>query len=80
MRAHPTEPERFQIVAGERRFRAAMLAELAEVPTLLRDLDACEALERAAFAASHLQSHGSPLPHVAADVSVLRYGPARSAG
>lgn len=39
VRAHPTEPGRFQIVAGERRFRAAMLAELTEIPTLLRDLD-----------------------------------------
>lgn len=39
VRAHPTEPDRFQIVAGERRFRAAMLAGLAEIPTLLRDLD-----------------------------------------
>ncbi len=43
VRAHPTEPERFQIVAGERRFRAAMLAELTEVPTLLRDLDDSDA-------------------------------------
>lgn len=47
--------------------------------TLLRYLDECEALERAAFAASHLQSHGSRLPHVAARVSVLRYGSAGSA-
>jgi len=48
--------------------------------TLLRYLNECEALERAAFAVSYLQSHGSPLPHVAARASVLRYGPARSAG
>ncbi len=48
--------------------------------TLLRYLDECEALERAAFAVPHLQSHGSPLPHVAAGASVLRCGAARSAG
>lgn len=43
VRPHPTEPERFQIVAGERRFRAALLAGLTEVPTLLRELDDSDA-------------------------------------
>jgi hypothetical protein len=42
--------------------------------TLLRYLDECEALERAAFAAAHLRAYGSALPHVAAGASVLRYG------
>jgi ParB family chromosome partitioning protein len=39
VRSHPTDPNRFQIVAGERRFRAAMMAGLTEIPTLLRDMD-----------------------------------------
>lgn len=34
----PLEDERYEIVAGERRWRAAALAGLSEVPVLLRDL------------------------------------------
>lgn len=37
----------FEIVAGERRYRAAQLAELAEVPCLVRELDDATALEHA---------------------------------
>ncbi|MEW6422466.1 MAG: ParB/RepB/Spo0J family partition protein [Deinococcota bacterium] len=37
--------ENFEIVAGERRWRAAQLAGLAEVPVLIRDLGDREALE-----------------------------------
>lgn len=40
---------------------------------LLRHLDQCEALELAAFADAHHQAHGAPLPHRAAEGSVLRY-------
>lgn len=40
------EPD-FEIVAGERRYRAAQLAELAEVPCLVRELDDATALEHA---------------------------------
>ena len=36
-------PERYQIVAGERRFRAAMQAGLTEIPTILRDMDDSDA-------------------------------------
>jgi ParB family transcriptional regulator, chromosome partitioning protein len=43
VRSHPTAPERFQIVAGERRFRAAMLAGLTEIPAILRDMDDSDA-------------------------------------
>lgn len=39
----------------------------------LRHLDACEALEREAFAETHRRRHGAPLPHLAARVSVQRY-------
>lgn len=43
VRSHPTAPERYQIVAGERRFRAAMQVELTEIPTILRDMDDSDA-------------------------------------
>lgn len=42
-RAHPTKPERFYIVAGERRWRAAALAGLHEVPAIVRDMSDTEA-------------------------------------
>lgn len=38
VRPHPTDPERFQIIAGERRWRAAGAAGLHEVPTLVREM------------------------------------------
>jgi ParB family chromosome partitioning protein len=43
VRPHPTAPDRFQIVAGERRFRAAMQAGLNEIPTIQRDMDDSDA-------------------------------------
>jgi ParB family chromosome partitioning protein len=43
VRPHPTEPQRFQIIAGERRWRAAGAAGLHEVPTLVRELDDADA-------------------------------------
>jgi ParB family transcriptional regulator, chromosome partitioning protein len=43
IRSHPTAPERYQIVAGERRFRAAMQAGLTEIPAILRDMDDSDA-------------------------------------
>jgi ParB family chromosome partitioning protein len=43
VRRHPSEADRFQIVAGERRFRAAGLAGLTEIPTLLREMDDSDA-------------------------------------
>ena len=42
-RAHPSKPDRFYIVAGERRWRAAGLAGLHEVPAIVRDLTDAEA-------------------------------------
>lgn len=39
VRSHPTESERYQIIAGERRFRAAMQAGLNEIPAIQRDMD-----------------------------------------
>jgi ParB family chromosome partitioning protein len=39
VRPHPSQPARYQIIAGERRWRAAQQAALATVPVLLRALD-----------------------------------------
>jgi ParB family chromosome partitioning protein len=46
-RPDPQAPGRFQIIAGERRWRAAQAAGLHEVPTLLRDLSDADAMAAA---------------------------------
>ncbi len=46
-RPDPEAPERFQIIAGERRWRAAQAAGLHEVPALVRDLTDAEAMAAA---------------------------------
>ncbi|RLJ52105.1 chromosome segregation DNA-binding protein [Litoreibacter meonggei] len=45
VRTHPTSADRFEIVAGERRWRAAQMAQVHEVPVVLRDLNDTEVLE-----------------------------------
>ena len=45
VRALPDAPGEFQIVAGERRWRAAQLAQLHEVPIIIRSLDDRSTLE-----------------------------------
>ncbi len=45
VRPDPTNPDRFQIVAGERRWRAAQLAQLHDLPVIVRDFDDTEVLE-----------------------------------
>jgi ParB family chromosome partitioning protein len=45
LRNIPGDLERFEIIAGERRWRAAQLAQLHEVPALVRDFNNQEALE-----------------------------------
>ena len=47
LRRDPSDAERYQIVAGERRWRAAQRAQLHEVPAIVRDLDDTEVLELA---------------------------------
>ena len=46
-RPHPTKPGHYQIIAGERRWRAAQIAGLHEVPVLLRPLADTEAMAAA---------------------------------
>jgi ParB family transcriptional regulator, chromosome partitioning protein len=45
VRPDPAHPGDFQIVAGERRWRAAQRAQLHEIPVLIRDLTDTEVLE-----------------------------------
>ena len=47
LRVNPRDPEGFEIVAGERRWRAAQRARMHEVPAIVRELDDTEVLELA---------------------------------
>jgi len=47
VRRHPERPNEFEIVAGERRWRAAQIAKLHEVPVVIRDLTDAQSLELA---------------------------------
>ena len=45
VRTHPRRASEYEIVAGERRWRAAQMAKLHEIPVLVRDFDDTEVLE-----------------------------------
>lgn len=45
VRPHPSSAGLYQIVAGERRWRAAQMAQLHEVPAIIRELNDTEVLE-----------------------------------
>ncbi|WOI55946.1 ParB/RepB/Spo0J family partition protein [Palleronia sp. LCG004] len=45
LRNHPTKEGEYEIVAGERRWRAAQMAQVHEVPAIVRSLDDTEVLE-----------------------------------
>ena len=45
LRPHPDYKSRFQLVAGERRWRAAQVAKIHEVPAIIRDLSVTECYE-----------------------------------
>lgn len=47
LRKQPNDPKRYQIVAGERRWRAAQLAEVHVMPAVVRDIDDRQLLELA---------------------------------
>ena len=47
VRPHPTQQDNYQIVAGERRWRAAQRAQIHDVPVIVRDLDDRDVLELA---------------------------------
>lgn len=47
LRPHPTREGDFEIVAGERRWRAAQRAQVHDVPAIVRELDDTEVLELA---------------------------------
>ena len=55
VRRHPSKPDIHEIVAGERRWRAAQLAKLHEVPVVVRELANREVLELALV--ENLQRH-----------------------
>lgn len=45
LRQDPNKPDHYQIVAGERRWRASQIAGLHELPAIVRDFDDTEVLE-----------------------------------
>jgi len=45
LRAHPARPEEYEIVAGERRWRAAQMAQIHALPAIVRDFSDTEVLE-----------------------------------
>lgn len=45
VRKHPSEPNIFEIVAGERRWRASQIAKLHEIPVIVREYSDTEVLE-----------------------------------
>lgn len=45
VRKHPSKPDHFEIVAGERRWRAAQMAKVHELPIIVREFDDTEVLE-----------------------------------
>ena len=47
VRRDPEQPDSFEIVAGERRWRAAQMAQLHEVPIVIRELSDGETLQLA---------------------------------
>jgi len=45
VRPHPDDPDAFEIIAGERRWRAAQMAKVHEVPVVIRELNDQQSLE-----------------------------------
>ncbi|MRG71494.1 ParB/RepB/Spo0J family partition protein [Alphaproteobacteria bacterium HT1-32] len=47
VRPHPDDPDAYELIAGERRWRASQIAQLHEIPAVIRSLTDQEALELA---------------------------------
>lgn len=45
VRKHPTKPDHYEIVAGERRWRASQMAKLHQLPVIIREFNDTEVLE-----------------------------------
>ena len=45
LRRHPNDDDVYELIAGERRWRAAQIAQLHEIPALIREFDDRDALE-----------------------------------
>ncbi|MBI3491915.1 MAG: ParB/RepB/Spo0J family partition protein, partial [Acidobacteria bacterium] len=61
--------ERFQIVAGERRYQAAVQVGLRDLPVVIRDVDETEMLELAQNDRAHRENCGPGRRHAAAVAS-----------
>jgi len=64
-------PEGYQVIAGERRFRAAQILELATVPCIIRDMEEQEKLEIGTIAIDSLYS---PVVNVGFTIESTRVG------
>jgi ParB family chromosome partitioning protein len=74
VRPHPQERGRYQIAAGERRWRAARLASLAQVPCIERDMDD-GAMERLALTENIQRADLDPVDEAQAYRRLMdRYG------
>ena len=71
VRPEPDDPSRYQIVAGERRWRAAQAAQLHEVPVVVRELDDEETL-RLALIENVQRENLSPLEEAEAYQRLIR--------
>ncbi|WP_458093307.1 DUF6525 family protein [Roseomonas sp. WA12] len=72
MQDHAYDPWSVNALKLWRLFRRRHACSVRAERTLLNYLERCETLERDAFDDAHRRTHGAPLPHVAARVSVLR--------
>jgi hypothetical protein len=71
---HAYDPWTVNALALWKAFRRKHASSERAERSLLRYLDACEALECRAFADAYRRAHGATLPHVAAGATVQRYG------
>ena len=74
VRAQPGEPGMWQIIAGERRWRAAQAARLKEAPVIVREMDDIEVLE-VAIIENVQRADLNPVEEAQADAQLMdRFG------